>query len=102
MPPGMALVVTLRGSNYRCLEQIFMVPKGFEPLKFDCIKTVYQLFLNKRHVEVYELEKISGFSYGSEDNELYDHLHKSQRTTKLKIRLVRPAKTQISLRIRAV
>ena len=37
MPPGMALTVTLRGSNYRCLEQIFMVPKGFEPSKFDCI-----------------------------------------------------------------
>ena len=37
MPPGMALIVTLRGSNYRCLEQIFMVPNGFEPSKFDCI-----------------------------------------------------------------
>ena len=37
MPPGMALIVTLRGSNYRCLEQIFMVPKGFKPSKFDCI-----------------------------------------------------------------
>ena len=36
MPPGMALIVTLRSSNYRCLEQIFMVPKGFEPSKFDC------------------------------------------------------------------
>ena len=37
MPPGMALIVTLRGSNYRCLEQIFMVLKGFEPSKFDCM-----------------------------------------------------------------
>ena len=36
MPPGMALKVTLRGSNYRCLEQMFMIPKGFEPSKFDC------------------------------------------------------------------
>ena len=36
MPPGMALIVTLRGSNYCCLEQIFNVPKGFEPSKFDC------------------------------------------------------------------
>ena len=36
MPPGMALIVTLGVSNYRCLEQIFMVPKGFEPSKFDC------------------------------------------------------------------
>ena len=28
MPPGMALIVTIRVSNYRCLEQIFMVTKG--------------------------------------------------------------------------
>ena len=28
---------TLIGSNYPCLEQIFMVPKVFEPMKFDCI-----------------------------------------------------------------
>ena len=35
VPPGVALIVTFRGSNYRCLEQIFMVPKGFEPSKFD-------------------------------------------------------------------
>ena len=37
MPPGVALIVTFRGSNNRCLEQIFMVPKRFEPSKFDCI-----------------------------------------------------------------
>ena len=37
MPPGIALIVTLFGPNYRYLEQIFMVPKGFEPSKFDCI-----------------------------------------------------------------
>ena len=35
VPPDVALIVTLRGSNYRCLEQISMVPKGFEPLKFE-------------------------------------------------------------------
>ena len=28
VPPGMALIVAFRGSNYRCLEQIFMVPKA--------------------------------------------------------------------------
>ena len=37
VPPGVALIVTFRGSNYCCLEQIFMVPKGSETLKFDCI-----------------------------------------------------------------
>ena len=37
MPPGVAPIVTFCGSNNRCLEQIFMVPKRFEPSKFDCI-----------------------------------------------------------------
>ena len=36
VPHGVALIVTFRGSNYRCLEQIFMVSKGLEPSKFDC------------------------------------------------------------------
>ena len=29
--------LTLSGSNYPCLERISMVPKMFEPLRFDCI-----------------------------------------------------------------
>ena len=37
MPPDLALSSTLTGSNYPCLELIFMVPKVFEPLRFDCI-----------------------------------------------------------------
>ena len=37
MPPDLALSSTLIGSNYPCLELMFMVPKVFEPLKFDCI-----------------------------------------------------------------
>ena len=37
MPPDLALSSTLIGSNYPCLELIFMVTKVFEPLKFDCI-----------------------------------------------------------------
>ena len=36
MPPDLALVSTLIGSNYPCLELIFMVPEVFEPLEFDC------------------------------------------------------------------
>ena len=35
--PDLALLSTLIGSNYPCLELICMVPKVFEPLKFDCI-----------------------------------------------------------------
>ena len=42
MPPDLALLSTLTGSNYPCLELIFMVPKVFEPLKFDCIH-IYRL-----------------------------------------------------------
>ena len=34
--PDMVPWLTLSGSNYPCLEQISMVPKMFEPLKFDC------------------------------------------------------------------
>ena len=37
MPPDLALLSTLIGSKYPCLELIFMVPKVFEPLKFYCI-----------------------------------------------------------------
>ena len=37
MPPDLALLSTLIGSNYPFLELIFMVPQVFEPLKFDCI-----------------------------------------------------------------
>ena len=36
MPPNLALLSTLIGWNYPCLELIIMVPEVFEPLKFDC------------------------------------------------------------------
>ena len=35
--PELVLWLTLSGSNYPCLERSSMVPKMFEPLKFDCI-----------------------------------------------------------------
>ena len=34
--PDLAPWLTLSGSNYPCLEQLSMVPKMFQPLKFDC------------------------------------------------------------------
>ena len=37
VPPDLALFLTLIDSNYPCLELIFMGPKVFEPLKFDCM-----------------------------------------------------------------
>ena len=45
MRPDLALLSTLIGSNYPCLELIFMVPKVFEPLKFDCILLLTRLHL---------------------------------------------------------
>ena len=33
------------GSNYPCLERISMVPKIFEPLRFDCI-SISNLWMN--------------------------------------------------------
>ena len=41
MPPDLALLPTLTGSNYPCLELIFMVPKVFESLKFDYIIIIF-------------------------------------------------------------
>ena len=35
MPPYLAQCLTLISSKYPCLEHIFMVPKMFEPLKYD-------------------------------------------------------------------
>ena len=37
LPSDLALWLTRSGSNYPCLEQISMVPKMFEPFKFDCM-----------------------------------------------------------------
>ena len=52
VPPGVALLVTVQGSNYHCLEQIFMVPKGFEPSKFDCILEDYISILSMSSYEI--------------------------------------------------
>ena len=43
MSPDLALLSSLIGSNYPCLELIFMVPKVFKPLKFNCIITCTKL-----------------------------------------------------------
>ena len=47
MSPDLALLSTLTGSNYPCLELILMVPKVFEPLKFDCISKSTASFCKK-------------------------------------------------------
>ena len=41
MPPDLALLSTLIGSKYPCLELICMVPKVLESLKFDCMYFQY-------------------------------------------------------------
>ena len=40
IPLGLALLSVTIGSNYPCLEQIFIVQKVFEPSKFLCILLV--------------------------------------------------------------
>ena len=42
MPSDLALWLTLISSNYPCLEHLFMVPKVFKPLKFDCTWFVWR------------------------------------------------------------
>ena len=44
--PDLAPWLTLSGSNYPCLEQFSMVPKMFEPLKFDCMYTMWAYRIN--------------------------------------------------------
>ena len=46
LSPDLALLSTLIGLNYPCLELIFMVPKVFEPLKVDCI-SILDVFTEK-------------------------------------------------------
>ena len=52
MPPDLALLSTLIGSNYPCLELIFMVPKVFEPLKFYSIVIFHELVSFKGTTEL--------------------------------------------------
>ena len=47
MSPVLALLSTLTGSNYPCLELICMVPRVFEPFKFDCINFTVPGLVNK-------------------------------------------------------
>ena len=48
--PDLAPWLTFSGSNYLCLEQISVVPKMFEPLKFDCtyIETIMYWSIKRR------------------------------------------------------
>ena len=49
MHPGVTPIVTFRGSNNRCLEQIFMVLNRFEPSKFDCINQTSLCVSNREY-----------------------------------------------------
>ena len=63
MPPDLALLSTLIGSNYPSLELIFMVPNVFEPLKFDCINTkreisiISQVYITSRYILLLSCEE---------------------------------------------
>ena len=52
MPSDLPLLSTLTGSNYPCLELIFMVPKVFDPLKFDC-KRILNTLLTANGIKIY-------------------------------------------------
>ena len=52
LPPDLALLSTLIGSNYPCIELIFMAPKVFESLKFDCIRMGKRPFVIKYQLSI--------------------------------------------------
>ena len=52
MPSDLALRLTLISSNYLCFENIFMVPKVFEPSKFCCITLGHKSVKNVNAVTV--------------------------------------------------
>ena len=62
--PDLALLSTLIGSNYPCLELIYMVPKVLEPLKFDCIKHYHTMWTK----QVQYLHFLQNYSTGIPQN----------------------------------
>ena len=62
MPSDLPLLSTLTGSNYPCLELIFMVPKVFDPLKLDCKRILNTLFTaNGIKIYAYYRDKVLFF-----------------------------------------
>ena len=47
--PELVPWLTLSGSKYPCLERIYMVPKVFEPLRFDCMSLAENFTLHAKH-----------------------------------------------------
>ena len=72
MPSDQGLLSTLIGSNNPCLELIFMVPKVFEPLKFDCTYKNIVILYTKYEVSVlYSCGGISEEKFGEKENRTY-------------------------------
>ena len=67
LPPGL----TLNGSNYPYLEQIFMVPKRFEPSKFDCKQLKHWLS---------GPDKLKGKLFGENNNNVTEKCPQSRST----------------------
>ena len=65
MPPDFALLSTLIASNYPGLELIYMVPKVFEPLKFDCISIFLLVFVRllQRQIRYSSIINPSDFTF---------------------------------------
>ena len=67
MPSDLALLSTLISSNYPCLELIVMVPKVFEPLKFDCILILFESHKRKlalRHIQTRKMQVVMSIYTG--------------------------------------
>ena len=66
IPSDLALLSILTDLNYPCLELIFMVPKVFEPLKFDyrynrSRPTMYAIFVRYLRHSTYEIDLSASF-----------------------------------------
>ena len=59
MPPDLALLSTLTGSNYLCLQLTFVVPKVFKPLKFNC---TFYFFLDLDICDCFERGKSQSYN----------------------------------------
>ena len=74
--PGLASWLTLSGSNYPCLEQISMVPKMFEPLKFDCM---YSLLFIENFVQTTQMSDLQVINWFFVKKSYYFKCHEKFR-----------------------
>ena len=62
--------ISLVGSNHPCLELIFMVPKVFEPMKFDCT-TMKNIDFCTVQLKVHRRRKVLNIGVGGQGSEYW-------------------------------